>query len=346
MSEKQSRYEEHVIYSYTRICWIFQWENLSIQKILSDDKWPKYFYVIKIKSSDYSEKWIDFKKDIDKNWILKGSFLYIKNLCFLLSVKYWKVFWYLWLLNNWETYNVVDFSQNNLKYPFLPWNNQEKRVDIKEELNLFTNIWPFSEKILNIMINSDEKLFEFSDIAYFYNKWIINSEFDIEISYIDFIRAVEVSFDFVWINDNWEDFFDDFFMEIYEKIKDNSELCKTFRERNWSRQKFGNSIINNLPIESDFWNSTESKWEHFSLKKVNNKDFLIKLLKNVYSIRSDYIHSWISFWRFILPYSDWLNEFINSKPTYVSNLKFRESLTLLWLERIVRAYLLSLDVLD
>lgn len=339
MSENTSRYEEHIIYSYTKIFGKYESSNLSIQIVFGSHFWPKYFYVIIIKDNSN----LDINTQEWNKWNYRN---YIEDLCYSLSLKYWKVFWYLWLLKDESIYKVIDFSQNKLKYWYLPWNTQNNRVDITDELNLYTNIWPFSERILNKLTTWDEKLFKFLDIVYFYHKWILNSEFDIEISYIDFVRAVEISFNFIWISGNWEDYFEWNLLKIYEKIKDNEELSKFFKEQNWSTKKFVNSIINYLPIESDFRKITESKWSDFSLNKIADKGTLIKILKNIYSIRSKYMHCWLSFWRFVLPDNNWLNDFIDSQPVYKSGIKIQETLTLLWLERIVRAYLLNIYDLE
>jgi len=225
-----------------------------------------------------------------------------------------------------------------LKYDFLPWNIQENRVDIEEDINL-VDLWPLIEWLV-IQTQKDDELCKFLYVISFYHKGIINSQVDVEISYIDFVRSIEI-LNNIFYNDNigWEDIFEWKLLRIWNKIKDEEDLAKYFKERNWSTRKFYDTIIDNLVIED--LHNTKSIWWDFTLKTLNTSDKIKKSIKNVYAIRSWYIHSWKSFWCSILPDKTWLNELINWALVSNNKLKIQVTLSLLWLERIVRNVLLN-----
>lgn len=335
---KRERYEEHVIYSYTRIYWSYENENtgFSMQILWDKYNWPKYYYVIKIKN-----EWeLDFNCESWHSWagILENYTYYVEQICSLISLIYWKTFIYLWIFKNYWGYNILDFSQNNLKYDFLPWDIQENRIDIEEDINLVT-LWPLIEWLVK-QIKEDKKIDKFLYIVSFYHKGIVNSQFDVEIAYIDFVRSIEILNNVFYNNDfNWEDIYEWKLLEIWNKIKDNEDLARYFKEINWSTRKFLDTILDNLMID-DLYN-TKSTCNDFSFKALDTYEKIKKSIKNIYAIRSWYIHAWESFWSVILPDEKDLNELIYSDISWSSNLKIGVTLTLLWLERMVRHVLLN-----
>jgi hypothetical protein len=65
-------------------------------------------------------------------------------------------------------------------------------------------------------------------------------------------------------------------------------------------------------------------------------------LQSVYNVRSEYIHSWKSFWDAILPDRIWLEELISTWLPNNKSLKIWLTLSLLGLERVVRNVLLNI----
>jgi hypothetical protein len=225
-----------------------------------------------------------------------------------------------------------------LKYDYLPWNKQDLRVEWGEELNLTKLGLVFEELIQKLQDEENELIHIFAKIASFYQKWITNIELDAEISFIDFIRAIEVyniSYPPSW---GIEDIFDWKLKQLWDKISWDKDLEDIFIEYHWSTKKFVNTIISFIPEDSDFWGTTESKWEAFCLQKIEN---IVKTLSKTYAVRSEYIHKWITIWPYVLPNNEWLNELTWSEPVYKSSLKSWETLSLLGLERIVRKVLLE-----
>lgn len=341
MNKDKDLYEEHVIYSYTRICGYYENKKngFSLQILINYNhfSWPKYFYVIKIKNCEI----IDINCDSwNKQFRALGNYnSCIEDICILISLIYWKLFYYLWILKFDWRYSILDYSQNNLKYNYIPWNNKENRIDIKKEINLVT-LWPVIERLLLKIKENNNQIGEFLYVVSFYCKWLFNSELDLEISYIDFIRSIEILSNIFYQDSlNWDYFYEWDLLKIWEKIKWDEKLEKYFKKINWSTKKFVNVILGNINL-FDLHN-IESKWEDFSLKKLKSEKDLKRVLQNAYTIRSEYIHSWKSFWYSILPDKEGINEIINISSIKNKDLKIWETLSLLWLERIVRETLLN-----
>lgn len=335
MEENLSRYEEHIICSYFKICWIYESEAVSIQSMFWNNEWPRYYYVVRLLNDwrhDIINKW--------QSWVRAVYFSfswYIEQLCVLLTVKFWKLFEYVWCLKNNNIYNIVDFSQPKLKYNYFPWVRNENRIDIKDEINLTTNVWPFFEEFLEKLKDENEEVNNFVYIASFYQKALINSQYDEEISYIDLVRVIEV-YNLVKAEDIWgESIFEGDLKLIYDDLS-TDELKWKFESYHWSTKKFYKKILSKLPIGDNFWKSTESNWEHFSLTKIQNIE---KSIKNIYQVRSKYVHEWESFHNCLLPNQEWNNEIIHSSPSWNTVLKIWDSFTLLWVERLMRAVLLK-----
>ena len=333
------RYEQHVIYSYTEINWFYLNEEsgFSMQLMSTNNNWPKYFYVIRIKNDGCSD--LDLKPwNVWPPMLPVNYRLCIENICFLISLIYWKTFSYVGIFSNNSRYHVLDFSQSKLKYDFLPWDKQDNRIDIKKDINL-VKLWPLIKWFFK-QIQEDKKILDFCTVASLYHKGIVNSQIDIEISYIDFIRSIEVLNDIFYNNDDlkWEDIYEWKLLQIYNKIKDEKDLAKYFKKIHWSTRKFLDTVLKNLVIKDI--HKTESKWEDFWLQILDSEK-IKKSIKNAYEVRSSYIHSWSSFWTLVLPDQKWLNELICWDWKWNDSLKIQITLSLLWLERIVRNTLLN-----
>jgi len=333
----KERYEEHVVYSYTRICWYYLNEESGFSmQMLHGNNGPKYFYVIKIKNDGHldinCEEWHTWV------WIVWNYRTYTQSICFLISLIYWKNFSYVWVLGDDWRYNVLDFTQSELYHDFLPWETQSNRIDITEDINLVT-LWPLIEWFFK-QIQEDEKLVNFLYVVSFYHKGLINAQMDIEISYIDFIRSIEILHNIFYNDDvDGEDIYEWKLLSIWNKIKDQEDLAKYFKKTNWSTRKFLDTILDNLVLEEIY--KTESNWESFSLPVLNDLEKIKRSIKNAYRVRSWYIHAWESFWKSVLPDRKWLDEVIHWALVWNDSLKIGVTLSLLWLERIVRNTLLN-----
>lgn len=332
----RERFEEHVIASYTRIPWRYESENFSVQMIFDDGYGPRFFYVVRLLNDGHLDS--NCEEWSNGFWILSSYSGYVSAVCDILSVLHWKVFEYIWKFKDWETYYTVNFTQPVLKYDYLPWNKQELRTDCDEELNL-TKLGPiFAELVQKLLDENNEVISIFVKIASFYTKWLMNVELDAEISFIDFVRTIEVYNISYPPSGGIEDIFDWKLKLLWDEISWDNELKNIFIEYHWSTKKFVATILKFIPEDSDFWGTTESKWEAFWFQKIEN---IVKTLSKTYAVRSEYIHKWVTIWPFVLPNKDWLNELTWSEPTYTSSLKSQVTLSLLGLERIVRRVLLE-----
>ena len=334
MTERE-RFEEHIIASYTRIPWKYESDILSLQMIFDHDYGPKFFYVVKLSNNGH----LDWNCEEWSEWfgILSSYSDYVRAVCNIFSVLYGKVFEYVGKLKDSDTYYTVNFNQPVLNYSYLPWNTQDLRIDYREELNL-TKLGRVFDELITKFLANDEKIIILSHIAAFYKKWIVNAELDSEISYIDFIRTIEVYNSYYQVWWSGSEVFDWELKQLWEKIAWDEELETIFMRYHWSTKKFINTILSFIPSESDFWSQTESKWEDFSLPKILNRE---KSLKKTYAVRSEYLHEWVSMWGCILPDKEGLNETVNAEPVYKTSIKSWVTLSLLWLERVVRRVLLE-----
>jgi len=259
------------------------------------------------------------------------------NICILFSVFFWKCIEFHWMFKSEKTYYLPDIPNNNIKYKWLPTNNNNERIDKYVDMN-WTKIWT----ILEFMNNKKFNLF--LKAWYFYKQALININYDIEIAYIDLIRCIEILSDFTEQKDDSWTFFDWSLKKIYDKIKDDKKLTKFFIKYHWTTKKFYTTILHLLSYESNFWKQTESIRPSFWLLYLKqNRKKIEDILKRTYDLRSEYIHNWLTFWSFILPEKEWLNELVHSQPVVNegNKIKIQENLSFLWLERIVRNCLIN-----
>lgn len=331
--------EEHIISCYTRICWSFETESLSVHLINWKHSWPKYFYILKIINDGHLD--LEYPK---LSWVSKTYFTYrnyIVDLCAILTIKHWKLFEYVWILKNCESYNEIYFEQWNQQNLFLPWFKQKNRVNEAIDLNLNISIWPELSFFLDKLISDDKDLKDFLYVSNFYQKALKNSQYDIEISYIDFVRSIEIAWILYPDSLEWENIFEWDLKTIYDDLS-TKELKDKFENFHGSTKKFFKKVLNQTTKDT-FWSETESTWEDFWLNKLINRE---KSIKNIYMIRSKYIHEWCSFGSFLLPDKEWLEELTSSWDSNDKTIIIWESFTLLGLERIVREVLLNTYNLD
>ena len=331
------RFEEHVISSPTNICWIFQSRNFSVSPMFDTQGSGKHFYVIKIKNI-----WdLDIKIDSTKNkwWLSELHYDYRENildLCTLFSVLFGKRIEYCWLLKSNKTYWTPTISYEKLKYKKLPFNDDNERINKYVTMN-----WVYIKDLLKF--NKNKNIDIFFKAWSFYKQALINIDFDVEIAYVDLIRSIDV----LSGSYRWEEIqFDGDLWKIYDKIKWDKDLSKIFREYHWVGKKFRETILN-LTKDTNLWTTTECICDPFSLIILDDKQ-KSEVLKNTYNVRSNYIHKWLSFWEYVMPYYNWLEAFsdlINSEPWKKSKendcIKIKSTLTFLWLERIVRTCLIE-----
>jgi|WetSurMetagenome_2_1015567.scaffolds.fasta_scaffold18701_3 hypothetical protein len=278
-----------------------------------------------------------FRVDFDeKNLELLNYTAVGSMICAYLSVLYGKRFDNCGLVEGSGIFYIPDLSSyNQLFNNSLPFNSNIPRKNLEIPLNLgeFSRLIPLLNGSLSNKIKFIRTL---QSASKFYLQALQIYENDVEVAYLHLITAIEILSNFYEYNK--DELFDNDLKKTLEIIqKDSGEkIVKFIKNRLFQVKKQFTKTICDL-INDNFFIGTDSKRSDFILTTDNFN----KRIAAAYDLRSQYVHSGISFGKQV----SWLleAEIVAGTPN-VENKEYQKILsqapTFIGLERITRYCLL------
>jgi hypothetical protein len=257
----------------------------------------------------------------------------------LLNILYGKIF---------ENYGFLegatDFLEPNLtcrnfsRIASMPFNSNILRKDFSMNLDL-----SHCYKILPLLSPNfkNKKFIEYLYAAgRLYSNAIQEAQYNPENAYLNLISCGEILSGFYKFED--DEIYDRETLEYFKQIhslKNGSDIVKKFKgDMRKIKLKFLLTIRHLLT--NDFFNTTESKDPHFSLKA----DDIEERLKSAYDLRSKYVHVGVEFGKWVSNGIRSNNEILGIKTSSLINKKylqlFESAPSIIGLERIMRYCLL------
>jgi hypothetical protein len=225
--------------------------------------------------------------------------------------------------------------------PNLPWNSHSPRVDYKIPLNLVEIIR--LKPLLDSLEHGFVETSAFSGAARFYARALEAAERDAEVAYLHLITAGEII-----ANAMYPDFDDSFLDEttrkalerIGKEMQDGDRLVRTIRKRLLQIKKRFVATIEEL-VDRKFFECSESKEVWAAFKYVG----FSAAIGAAYDLRSRYVHTGVSFGKWIEPDALWWLPEVQSGKPLVGDSEMAKILarapTFIGLERAIRYALMQ-----
>ena len=305
-----------------------------LQKYLDNNPYHRSFFVVVFKTEGIEEN--NGKLKMFPNYSSLGDMV-----CIYLSILFGKRFDNHGTIETLGFFNSPEMGNNSPAYnPKIGPYNHTPRKDLEIELNL--SKIKLIEQLFNDQID-ENKLNVIQTAGKFYIRSLQIFELDPELAVLDLITSAEIL-------SNYFDYKDEelyghdkvlgiILRRIEEDIKNGKATSQMIKKRLFQvKRKFTLTILKLL--NDYFFTQTESMNPIYSLKK----DVIERRIMATYDLRSLYLHTGISFGRYILvPTENFLNE-IQISEFIVEPKELRKLLylspTYIGLERIIRFCLL------
>ena len=223
-----------------------------------------------------------------------------ENICAYLSVLFGKRFDCHGLVEGTGFYQIPDLAAyTRICDPKLPFNSHEERncfpVPLKiDQLSLIERV--FTDTTIDAMLMS-----RLNAICKFYMQALQNAEYNPEIAYLHLITAGEILSSFFQYSE--EEMFDEQTLEdldtIRNKIEDGNKVAKRISNRFTTVKKtFVKSLSSLLDDSFYMMAKSERSFVHFGSENIDEN------IGAAYKLRSKYVHTGVSFGRWVGPSRD------------------------------------------
>lgn len=217
-------------------------------------------------------------------------------ICSLLSIMYGKRFDNHGVIEESGHFNYPDLSSfSTLCNHKLPINSGKPRIDFPTPLNLSE-----VKRFLPLLLSKKDPKFTqaFITSCKFYYQALQTAERDTETAYLNLITVIEIISNF--IDFDKENSLDEDMKAIISRIKaemlEGEKIASLILNRVWQVKKKFLAFFDKF-LDEDFFSRTSATNDFLSLKSEKIKE----TISAAYDLRSKYVHSGVSFGRFLSP---------------------------------------------